>query len=413
LNKNQLNQGDTMSTERLNQQIERCGLSRERLLQLLAEQAIETPSWGYADSGTRFGVFRQAAAAKTLSHKLEDAATVHRYTGIAPSVALHIPWDRVDDWQALRQEAESLGIRIGAINPNLFQDQEYKLGSITHENAEIRKKAMEHMLECVEIMRATGSTILSLWFADGTNYPGQGHFRRRRTWMIETLQKVYQSMDPQMRMLVEYKLFEPGFYHTDLADWGMALTVCHHLGDQAEVLVDLGHHAHGVNIEHIVAFLIGEGKLGGFHFNNRKYADDDLTVGSINPYELFLIYNEIVDAQLDPDVHLNIAFMIDQSHNVKPKVEAMIQSVLACQKAYAKALLVNRRDLREAQRQGDIVGAEETLVSAFETDVEPLLHEFRARLGIERDPLKAYRASGYERNVARQRETVQGGVTLG
>lgn len=403
----------TSLPDRLQRRIECSGLSLEKIKSKLKKQHIETPSWGYADSGTRFGVFKQAAAAKTLGHKLEDAATVHRYTGIAPSVALHIPWDLVDDWSALRQQAESLGIRIGAINPNVFQDQEYKLGSITNEDAAIRRKAVDHMLECVEIMRQTGSQILSLWFADGTNYPGQGHFRRRKQWMTECLQEVYQAMDSPMRILLEYKLFEPGFYHTDLADWGMAYVVCGHLGDRAQVLVDLGHHAHAVNIEHIVAFLLSESKLGGFHFNNRKSADDDLTVGSINPYELFLIFNELVDAELDPAVTMDVAFMIDQSHNLKPKVEAMVQSVINCQKAYAKALLVNRNALRNAQAAGDIIGAEVELVKAYEADVEPLLRLVREEMGLEPDPLQAYRQSGYERQKAEERAKIQGGATLG
>ncbi|MEW6238348.1 MAG: L-rhamnose isomerase [Candidatus Omnitrophota bacterium] len=399
--------------ERLQRLVEATGLGLNAIKTKLKAQKIETPSWGYGDSGTRFGVFKQAAAAKTLEHKLEDAATVHRYTGIAPSVALHIPWDKVDDWNALRQKADSLGIKIGAINPNVFQDQQYKLGSITNADPAIRRQAVDRMLECVEIMRQTGSNILSLWFADGTNYPGQGHFRRRKQWVQECLQEVYAAMEAPMRMLLEYKLFEPGFYHTDIADWGMSCAICDKLGERAQVLVDLGHHAQGVNIEHIVAFLLDEGKLGGFHFNNRKSADDDLTVGSINPYELFLIYNELTDVELDPSMKSDIAFMIDQSHNLKPKVEAMIQSVLACQKAYAKALLVDRKALREAQMAGDIVGAEEILVAAYEADVEPLLQEVRQEMGVDPQPLAAYRRSGYERKAAEIRSRMEGAKTLG
>lgn len=402
-----------MLPERLAQLIEHSGLAINEIKQFLKSQHIETPSWGYADSGTRFGVFRQAASAKTLRHKLQDAAAVHHFTGIAPSVALHIPWDRVEDWPALRDEAESLGIHIGAINPNVFQEQEYKLGSLTNTDTRIRQKAIDQILDCVEIMRQTGSRNLSLWFADGTNYPGQGHFRRRKERMLDSLQTIYQAMDPSMRMLVEYKLFEPGFYHTDLSDWGTAYAFCQHLGDRAQVLVDLGHHAHGVNIEHIVAFLISEGKLGGFHFNNRKSADDDLTVGSIHPYELFLIYNELVDAELDPEVQTDVAYMIDQSHNLKPKVEAMIQSVLSCQKTLAKALLVDRHNLKAAQDAGDIVGAEEILVSAFECDVEPLLQEVRMDMGVDPNPLEAYRRSGYELRAADERSHLAGAVTLG
>ncbi len=399
--------------ERLQNQIEASGLGLDQIEAQLKAQAIETPSWGYADSGTRFGVFKQPSAAKTLEHKLQDAAAVHRFTGIAPSIALHIPWDKVDDWSELGQQAAALDIRIGAINTNTFQDQDYKLGSITHEDRAVRQKAVEHMLECVEIMRETGSDILSLWFADGTNYPGQGHFRRRKQWMIECLQEVYNATDDAMRCLVEYKLFEPGFYHTDLMDWGVSYMVCQHLGERAQVLVDLGHHAHGVNIEHIVAVLISEGKLGGFHFNNRKCADDDLTVGSINPYELFLIYNELVDAELDPNINTNIAYMIDQSHNLKPKVEAMIQSVVNCQKAYAKALLVDRRALRVAQQEGDLVKAEQTLTVAYETDVEPLLQHVRAKTGVQSDPIQAFRDSGYQQQIETDRSNMTAAATLG
>ena len=403
----------TALSDRLLSQLQNNGLGLPATKEKLKAQRIETPSWGYADSGTRFKVFKQAAAAKTLEHKLQDAAVVHRYTGIAPSVALHIPWDRVEDWQGLKQRVAELGIEIGAINPNVFQDDEYKLGSVTNANPAVRRKALDHILECVEIMRRTGSTILSLWFADGTNYPGQGHFRRRYEWMHECLRETVRALEPSMRMLLEYKLFEPGFYHTDLADWGMAYAMCLRLGEPAQVLVDLGHHAHSVNIEHIVALLIGAGKLGGFHFNNRKYADDDLTVGSINPYELFLIYNELADAELDPKIQTQVAYMIDQSHNLKPKVEAMIQSVLACQKAYAKALLVDRTSLRAAQNAGDIVGAEEILVRSFETDVEPLLREARSEMNRDPEPLAAFRRSGYEKQAATERCAVQGAVTLG
>ncbi len=394
--------------ERLVKQIEVSGLSLDEIKTKIKSHHIETPSWGYADSGTRFGVFKQPAAAKTLEHKLQDAATVHQYTGIAPSVALHIPWDKVDNWNDLKSLASTLGIQIGSINPNLFQDAEYKLGSITNTDPNIRKQAVNHMLDCVEIMKQTGSNILSVWLADGTNYPGQGHFRRRLDWMTASLQEVVQSLNPTMRMLVEYKLFEPGFYHTDLADWGMSLLVSRKLGEQAQVLVDLGHHAHSVNIEHIVALLIHEEKLGGFHFNNRKYADDDLTVGSINPYELFLIYNELVDAELDSTVETNVAYMIDQSHNLKPKVEAMIQSVLICQRTYTKALLVDRKTLREAQEQGDIVAAEQILVSAFETDVIPLLEVVREETGIDSDPLNVFRKSGYTKKAATERRGGEG-----
>lgn len=372
---------------------------------------IETPSWAYGNSGTRFKVFPQEGVPRNPFEKMEDAAAVHKYTGVAPSVAVHIPWDKVDDFAALDAHARGLGVRIGAINPNLFQDDDYKLGSLTHESARVRQKALDHLLECIEIGKTVKSDILSLWFADGTNYPGQGDFRRRKKWMEEGLRACYDAMPAGMRMLVEYKFFEPAFYHTDIADWGMSYAFCRKLGDQAQVLIDLGHHALGTNIEHIVAFLIDEGKMGGFHFNNKKYADDDVSVGSINPYELFLIYSELAAAEDDPAVTMNIAYMIDQSHNLKPKIEEMIQSVVNCQAAYARALLVDRAALRQAQADGDIVAAEELLQSAYQTDVRPLLAQVRIEMGIGPDPLAAFRASGYLDKVRKSR-TVAGNAAL-
>ncbi|MBX7257399.1 MAG: L-rhamnose isomerase [Candidatus Hydrogenedentes bacterium] len=364
---------------------------------------IETPSWAYGDSGTRFKVFPQEGVPRNPFEKMEDAAIVNKLTGIAPSVAVHIPWDKVDDFAKLGAYAAELGVRIGAVNPNLFQDNVYKFGSLTNEDPAIRKKAVDHLLECIEIAKTVKSDILSLWFADGTNYPGQGDFRRRKHYMFEGLQAAYAKMPKGMRMLLEYKLFEPGFYHTDIADWGMSYAFCNKLGDQAQVLIDLGHHALGVNIEHIVAFLIDEGKMGGFHFNNKKYADDDLSVGSINPYELFLIYNELISAEDDPSVSTNVAYMIDQSHNLKCKIEEMIQSVVNCQTAYAKALLVDRAALRAAQQNGDLVAAEELLQDAYQTDVRPLLAQVRIEMGIDPDPLKAFRESGYLEKIRKAR----------
>jgi L-rhamnose isomerase/sugar isomerase len=379
----------------------------------LKAQRVETPSWGYGNSGTRFQVFPQPGVPRNPFEKFEDAAQVHRYTGICPSVAIHIPWDRVDDWQALKQHAESLGLRIGAINPNLFQDYDYKLGSICHPDPAVRRKAMEHMLECIEIARQVGSNILSLWFADGTNYPGQDSFRARKQRMEEVLAEVYRAMPPGMRMLIEYKFYEPAFYHTDLADWGLAYLVALKLGPQAQVLVDLGHHAQGVNVEHIVAVLLDEGRLGGFHFNNRKYGDDDLIVGSINPYELFLIFTELVGAEADPrtaPTARNVAYMLDQSHNIEPKIPAMIQSVINVQTAYAKALLVNRALLEQRQREGDVLGAHVLLNEAYETDVRPLLAVVREEMGVPPDPLPAFLASGYMERIAEART---GGVQAG
>ncbi len=379
------------------------GINVELVKAKLKSQHIETPSWGYGDSGTRFKVFKQPGAARNVWEKLQDAAQVHKFTGVTPTVALHIPWDKVDDWKALSDYAKELGIGIGAINPNLFQDDEYKLGSVCNPDPKVRRKAIDHMLECVEIMKITGSTVLSVWLADGTNYPGQDDFRRRKGYLYESLKEVYDAMPDGTRMLLEYKFFEPAFYHTDLCDWGTAYLISQKLGPKAQVLIDLGHHPLGTNIEFIVAWLLDEGKLGGFHFNSKKYADDDLTVGSINPYELFLIYNELVSVELDPNLESDVAYMIDQSHNIKPKIEAMIQSVDTLQRAYAKALIVDRKSLREAQEMGRVVDAEEILKEAYLTDVRPLLWKIRREMGLDPDPLKAFRRSGYYEEICRQR----------
>jgi len=379
------------------------GLDIEQIKDALKAQKIETPSWGYADSGTRFQVFAQPGAAQTVPQKLEDAAQVNSFTGVAPSVALHIPWDKVDDYDKMADYAAELGLTLGAVNPNLFQDDEYRLGSLCNPDGEIRRQAVDHMLECVEIAKTIDSSIISLWLADGTNYPGQDSFRRRKNLLVETLTEVYAAMPEPMRLLIEYKFFEPAFYHTDLCDWGMSLLTAQKLGTRAQVLVDLGHHPLGTNIEQIVAILIDEGRLGGFHFNSKKFADDDLTVGSINPYELFLIFNELIDGELDPAIDMDVAYMIDQSHNVKPKVEAMIQSVVNVQTAYAQALLIERDVLTKAQLSGDIVGAEETLMRAYRTDVRPLLAAVREEMGIDPDPVSAYRSSGYYAKVCAKR----------
>jgi len=376
------------------------GSDVELLIGKLGELEIETPSWGYGDSGTRFRVFGWPGAARDVHEKLADAAQVHELTGICPSVAIHIPWDNVDDWNALRQEASSLGMRIGAINPNLFQDDEYRLGSVCHPDPGVRAHAVDHILACIEIGREVGSRLLSIWLADGTNYPGQDSLRERKHRLLESLRSAYEAMPEDMRMLVEYKFFEPAFYHTDLPDWGTAYGLCLQLGSRAEVLVDTGHHPLGTNIEQIVAYLLDEGRLGGFHFNGRKYADDDLIVGSTNPFELFLIFNELVTAG---EHAARVAYMIDQSHNVEPKIEAMVQSVINVQTAHTKALLVDQRRLSEAQASGDVLGAHRVLVDAYETDVRPVLAEFRRRRGINPDPIKALRESGYEDQVARER----------
>lgn len=379
-------------------------MTQEAILEALKTQHIETPSWGYGDSGTRFKTFPWPGAARNVHEKIDDAAEVHRLTGIAPSVALHIPWDKTGDWSALGGYAKSKGVAIGAINPNVFQDAEYKLGSIANPDAAVREKAMAHLLECVEIMKATGSQDLSLWFADGTNYAGQDDLRERKHRTRAALKQLHDALPEGKRMLVEYKFFEPAFYTTDLFDWGAAYAHCLAVGPKAQVLVDLGHHAQGTNIEAIVAFLLDEGRLGGFHFNARRYADDDLIVGTTNPFELFCIYNEIVGGP-----KADIAFMIDQSHNIEPKVEAMLQSVLNCQEAYAKALLVDREKLAAAQKAGDVLEAHRTLVDAFRTDVRPLLEEFRRKNGLPLDPIKEHRVSGYNEKIAAERGTAAAG----
>ncbi|HIE50563.1 MAG TPA: L-rhamnose isomerase [Armatimonadetes bacterium] len=388
------------------------GLEVEQIKQRLKAQEIETPSWGYADSGTRFGVFKQPGAAATIFEKLDDAAQVHKFTGIAPKVALHVLWDLTEDVEAVKQYAAELGMRLGSINPNVFQDQCYKYGSFCNPDPAVRQRALEHCLECLEIAKQVGSHVLSIWLADGTNYPGQDDFRARKNRLQEGLGRVYAALPADMTMLVEYKFFEPAFYHTDLSDWGMAYVLCKHLGPQAKVLVDLGHHAQGVNIEHLVAFLLDEGMLGGFHFNNRKYADDDLTVGSINPYEFFLIYHELAAAEEDPHLDAQVEYMVDQSHNLKPKIEAMIQTVMVIQETYAKALTVNRRALREAQEAGALIDAECMLQEAFNTNVTPLLKVVREEMGLDPDPLAAYRASGYQQKIEVERgeREVAGGL---
>jgi len=374
--------------------------------------AIETPSWGYGNSGTRFKVFAWPGAARNLHEKLEDAAIVHRLTGVCPTVALHIPWDRTDDWQAAGEEALALGLRIGAINPNLFQDDAYKLGSLAHPHAGVRRQAIEHVRECVDIAKVTDSTIISLWLADGTNYPGQDDLRARRHRLLDSLQTIYADLPAGMRLLIEYKFFEPAFYSTDLPDWGTSFLIAQKLGPQAEVLVDTGHHPQGTNIAQIVAQLLDEERLGGFHFNDRKYADDDLIVGSIQPFELFCIFNEIIGAEAAGNANAGrIAYMIDQSHNIESKIEAAIQSVLNIQTAYAKALLVNRTALAHAQEEGDVLAGYRELQAAYETDVRPLLAEVRGRQGLDPDPIAAFRKSGYAERVAQERgvATVESG----
>jgi L-rhamnose isomerase / sugar isomerase len=364
----------------------------------LASFAVETPSWGYGDSGTRFGVFSQPGRPRDVFEKIEDAAEVHRLTGAAPAVALHFPWDEVEDFGALRDHLSALGLRVGAINPNLFEDPDYRLGSLSNPDAGIRAKAVDQLLACVEIAAALGGDAQSLWLADGTNYAGQDDLRRRRRRLEDGLSRLYTSLPEDQELLLEYKFFEPAFYVTDIADWGSAALLCQRLGRRARVLVDLGHHAQGVNVEQIVALLGHEERLGGFHFNNRKYADDDLIVGSVNPFELFLIFCELVNAGRDLP-----RLTIDQSHNIEPKVEAMVLSVVNLQEAYAKALLVDRDALAATQAAGDVLGGHETLLDAYNTDVRALCATVRAAKGAAADPVAELRGSGYAERVAAAR----------
>jgi L-rhamnose isomerase/sugar isomerase len=377
-----------------------------RIIERINSLRVETPSWGYGNSGTRFKVFAQPGAAQTVEEKIADAGLVHKLTGICPTVALHIPWDRPSDWNDLKHVALSHGVSIGAINPNLFQDDDYRLGSFCNPSAAIRRRAVNHVLECIHIAHETGSTAISLWLADGTNYPGQDDLRARSHRLRGCMGEVYRALPSDVKLLVEYKFFEPGFYSTDLPDWATAFEICTELGSQAQVLVDMGHHAPGVNVEQIVAHLLDRGRLGGFHFNDRNYADDDLIVGSADPFQLFLIFNEIVAADADAG---EVAFMIDQSHNIEPKIEAMVQSVISVQVAHAKALLVDRPRLKSAQESGDVLAAHRVLTAAFESDVRPLLSAARSALGLDPDPIAALRRSGYVERVAKERGLASAG----
>jgi L-rhamnose isomerase / sugar isomerase len=369
----------------------------------LKNHQIELPSWAFGNSGTRFKVFGQPGVPRTPYEKASDAAQVHAYTGVAPSMAVHIPWDKVDDYEALAVHAKNNGIRIGTVNSNVFQDDDYKLGSVCNPDPRVREKALAHLLECVDIMDATGSRDLKLWFADGTNYPGQDDISARQDRLAEALAAVYGRLGPGQRMLLEYKLFEPSFYTTDVPDWGTSLLHCQALGPRAMVVVDTGHHAPGVNIEFIVALLLKAGRLGGFDFNSRFYADDDLMVGAADPFQLFRITHEVVKAgALAPAA--GVAYMLDQCHNIEPKIPAQIRSVMNVQEATAKALLVDAGALGEAQRAGDVLGANAVLMDAYNTDVRPLLAGLREELGLAPDPVSAYLASGYGEKIISERK---------
>ena len=380
---------------------------RERVFKALDAFAIEIPSWGFANTGTRFGKFKQAAAASTIEEKFADAAEVNRLTGATPTLALHVLWDLPNglaDANKIKALEKKTGVRAGSINPNLFQEQEYKFGSICNPSAEIREKAIAHLIDSVEIGKAVGSAEVSLWIADGSNYPGTQSMRRRIGWAKEALSRTHAALAPGQTMLVEYKPFEPAFYHTDIADWGMALELARSAGPQARVLVDTGHHYQSTNIEQIVAWLLELGALGGFHFNDRKYADDDLTLGSIDPYQVFRIFHELLFDQHTRKTDSSPAFMIDQSHNLKGKIEAMVQTVSTAQELYAKASLIDHEELAQLQDACKLVEAEELFRGAFWQDVRPLLREWRTQRGLPADPLQALREGGYVERITSERQ---------
>ncbi len=379
-------------------------MSTEQVRAALRAQRIETPSWAYGNSGTRFKVFAQKGVPRTPQEKIDDAAQVHRFTGVAPTVALHIPWDRVDDYAALAAYARERGVGVGTINSNVFQDDDYMLGSVTNPDPAVRKKALGHLLDCVDIMDATGSRDLKLWFSDGTNYPGQDDIRRRQDRLGEALAAVYERLGGDQRFLLEYKLFEPAFYMTDVPDWGTSYAHCLKLGPKARVVVDTGHHAPGTNIEFIVALLLREGRLGGFDFNSRFYADDDLMVGAADPFQLFRIMHEVIQGGGYTD---DVAFMLDQCHNIEPKIPGQIRSVMNVQEATAKALLVDAEALRAAQDAGDVLGANAVFMDAYNTDVRPLLAGLREEAGLDPDPMAAYARSGYFERIRDERKDGQ------
>ena len=368
----------------------------------LASQAIELPSWAFGNSGTRFKVFGSAGTPRNVQEKLADAAQVHAVTGLAPRVALHIPWDKVEDYGALRDYAAELGVTLGTINSNTFQDDIYKFGSLTHVDEAVRRKAIDHHFECIEIMNQTGSRDLKIWLADGTNYAGQGDIRGRQDRLADSLAQIYERIGPDQRLVLEYKFFEPAFYHTDVPDWGTSYAHVAALGDRAVVCLDTGHHAPGTNIEFIVAQLLRLGKLGSFDFNSRYYADDDLIVGSADPFQLFRILYEVVrGGGYGPDS--DVAFMLDQCHNIEPKIPGQIRSVLNVQEMTARALLVDQEALTAAQEANDVLGANGILMDAFYNDVRPALAEWRESRGLPADPMHAYAESGYQSKIESER----------
>lgn len=376
--------------------------SFDEIVPVLDRLQIELPSWAFGNSGTRFKVFTRPGVPRDPFEKVSDAAEVHRHTGLAPSVALHIPWDRVDDAEALRTHAESQGVRLGTINTNTFQDDDYMLGSFCHVDEAVRDKAVAHAVECIELMDLTGGRDLKVWLPDGLNYPGQGDLRDRQDRLADSLQRVYRRLGDEQRLVLEYKFFEPAFYATDVPDWGTAYVQCVALGDRAVVCLDTGHHAPGTNIEFIVMQLLRLGRLGAFDFNSRFYADDDLMVGAADPFQLFRIMCEVVRGG-GLDVGSEVSFMLDQCHNIEPKIPAQIRSVLNVQEATTKALLVDREALAIAEADGDVLGANAVLMDAFDTDVRPMLADWRVERGLPADPMAAYLASGHAERIAAER----------
>jgi L-rhamnose isomerase/sugar isomerase len=387
--------------------------SDEIIFQALNTFKIELPSWGFANTGTRFGKFIQPAAAVTLEDKFSDAGEVHALTGVCPTLALHVQWDLprgLEDIAGVQQLAAKHGVRPGSINPNIFQDQEYKYGSLGNPDAAIRKRAVDHIVQCVRIAEALQCRDIAPWFADGSNYPGTQSMRKHIAWFEEGLREIHSHLTPQQRLLIEYKPFEPAFYHTDIADWGMAMLLARAAGPQALVLVDTGHHYSAQNIEQIVAWLLHHEMLGGFHFNDRRYADDDLTLGSIDPYQVFRIFHEIHSFEWTTGGRADIAYMVDQSHNLKGKIEAMLQTVSTAQELYAKAVIVDRARLSSLQESCSLVEAEECLRTAFWHDVRPVLREWRKSRGLPEDPLQAFRESGYLERVTGERRERSAGI---
>ncbi len=377
-------------------------MTNAELFAKLNDQAIELPSWAFGNSGTRFRVFPSAGVPRDPFEKIEDAAQVHKYSGIAPTVALHYPWDKVDDFAKLRSHAESLGVALGTINSNTFQDEDYKLGSLAHNDAKVRNKAIDHHFECIDVMGETHSRDLKIWLADGSNYPGQDDMRRRQDNLHDSLQKIYARLGKDQRMVLEYKFFEPAFYHTDVPDWGTSYAQVSALGDRAVVCLDTGHHAPGTNIEFIVMQLLRLGKLGAFDFNSRFYADDDLIVGAADPFQLFRIMYEVIRGG-GYGAASGVAFMLDQCHNIEDKIPGQIRSVLNVQAMTARALLVDTAALEKAQMAGDVLGANDIFMNAFYTDVRPILEQWRESKGIAADPIAAFNASGYLKKIAESR----------